>query len=98
MRAGASPQERPVAFAFWGSALLPDEPHPFDPNRPPDPPAFDLESEQAVLGSLMYENEAFLEVDGLLSPADFHVPFHQRLYKAIASDIRNGRLADPTML
>lgn len=98
MRAGASPQERHVAFAYWGSALLPGLPHPFDPNQPEDPPAFDLESEQAVLGSLMYENEAFLEVDGLLSPADFHEPFHQRLYKAIAQDIRNGRLADPTML
>lgn len=86
-----------MSLCLMGVRLLP-EPHPFDPNQPADPPAYDLEAEQAVLGSLMYENEAFLEVDGLLSPQDFHEPFHQRLYKAIAQDIRNGRLADPTMI
>ena len=97
MRGGASPQERHLSLRLMGVRLLP-EPHPFDPNQPDDPPAYDLEAEQAVLGSLMYENEAFLEVDGLLSPQDFHEPFHQRLYDAIEDHIRQGMLAEPTIL
>lgn len=71
--------------------------HPLDPNAP-DPAPYNLEAEQALLGVLMFDNDAFISVDGLLSPTDFHEPFHQRLFKAIADDVRHGRLAEPTLL
>lgn len=73
--------------------------HPYDPSAPePPPPPHNLEAEQALLGSVMFDNDAFTDVDGILAPRDFYEPFHQRLYKAIADDIRHGRLAEPTLL
>ena len=74
--------------------------HPFDPNAPSEeaPPPHNLEAEQALLGCLMFENDAFVAVDGVVAARDFYEPFHQRLFKAIAEDIRHGRLAEPTLL
>ena len=57
-----------------------------------------LEAEQALLGCLMYENDAFVNVDEIVSGDDFYEPFHALLFNAIARDIRAGRLAEPTLL
>lgn len=74
--------------------------HPFDPDAPPAelPPPHNLEAEQALLGALMFDNDVFVAVDGVVAARDFYEPFHQRLFKAIADDIRHGRLAEPTLL
>lgn len=72
--------------------------HPFDPNAPPDSPPMNLEAEQALLGILMYENDAFVSVDEMLAADDFYEPFHGMLFGAIARDIRAGRRADPALL
>lgn len=57
-----------------------------------------LEAEQAVLGCLIFDNAAFLEVDGHISAEDFYEPFHRALFTAIDELIRLGRLAEITGL
>lgn len=52
----------------------------------------------ALLGCLMFDNDAYVAVDGVVAARDFYEPLHQRLYKAISEDIRHGRLAEPTLL
>lgn len=72
--------------------------HPFDPNAPTDAPPMNLEAEQALLGCLMFDNDAFVNVDEIVTREDFYEPFHGLLFGAIARDIRAGRLAEPTLL
>lgn len=72
--------------------------HPYDPNAAPEePPPHSLEAEQALLGVLLFDNNAFVQVDGHVVEGDFHEPFHARLFKAIAQDVRHGRLIDPVL-
>lgn len=61
-------------------------------------PPRSLEAEQAVLGLLLFDNDAFIDVDGHVEHADFSEPFHQRLFRAISRDIRAGRLSEPFQL
>lgn len=46
-------------------------------------PPQNLEAEQAILGSLLLEAQAFDQVSDLLRPEDFYKPGHQVLFKAI---------------
>lgn len=62
------------------------------------PPPHNLEAEQALLGSLMFDNDTYVAIDGVVAARDFYEPFHGRLFKVIAEDIRHGRLAEPTLL
>ena len=57
-----------------------------------------LEAEQALLGALMYDNGVFERLSDRLRDIHFYEPFHQRLYKAIEEHIRQGLLAEPTIL
>ncbi len=73
------------------------ERHPFDPDAQPAVLA-NVEAEQALLGCILYDNAAFMNVDGVISQADFWEPVHGRFFKAMASQIRVGRMADPVLL
>jgi len=70
------------------------------PQSPPDyrQTPFDLEAEQALLGAILVNNEAFERVSTFLEPEHFHEPLHQRIYEAIARVIRKGQLASPVTL
>jgi replicative DNA helicase len=57
-----------------------------------------LEAEQALLGLAMMENDAIRQVKHLIGPADFHEPFHRRLWAQITDLHAADRLADPTTL
>jgi replicative DNA helicase len=57
-----------------------------------------LEAEQALLGSLMFDNAVFERLSDRLRGPHFFEPFHQRLYDAIEDHIRQGMLAEPTIL
>jgi len=57
-----------------------------------------LEAEQALLGALMFDNAVFERLSDRLRGHHFHEPFHQRLYEAIEDHIRQGLLAEPTIL
>jgi replicative DNA helicase len=53
-----------------------------------------LAAEQAVLGAVLYDNEAFHLIEGL-APDQFAHPFHGRLWAEIADSIGRGGLAEP---
>lgn len=54
-----------------------------------------LEAEQALLGAVLYDNDAFVAVDGMVAPRDFYEPMHGRMFSVIGELIRAGRLAEP---
>jgi replicative DNA helicase len=57
-----------------------------------------LEAEQALLGALMFDNAVFERLSDRLRGSHFYEPFHQRLFEAIEDHIRQGLLAEPTIL
>lgn len=54
-----------------------------------------LEAEQNILGSLLFDSERLEDVSGLLEPESFAESFHQDLFDAIAKAVSGGRRADP---
>lgn len=56
-----------------------------------------IEAEQALLGVLLYDNDAFHRLEGV-EPHHFHEPFHGRLFERIRTLIASGRLADPILM
>lgn len=61
------------------------------------PPA-NLAAEQALLGALLVNNDAFYAVSGFLLPKHFYEPLHQAIFEVICTAIGRGRKADPKML
>src|SRR5262245_26237640 len=59
---------------------------------------FDVEAEQALLGAILVNNDAFERVSGFLEAEHFHEPLHQRVFEAIARVVRKGQLASPVTL
>jgi len=57
-----------------------------------------IEAEQALLGSLLYDNGAYERILDKLQAGHFHEPFHQRLFAAVETHIRKGQLAEPILL
>lgn len=57
-----------------------------------------IEAEQALLGSLLYDNAAYERLSDRLSGSHFYEPFHQRLFEAMETHIRKGQLAEPILL
>ena len=61
-------------------------------------PPHSIETEQALLGAILVNNEAFWEVAETVAAGHFFDPLHGRLYEAMAETIRAGRLATPPLL
>ncbi|MBI3435732.1 MAG: replicative DNA helicase [Proteobacteria bacterium] len=57
-----------------------------------------IDAEQALLGAILVNNEAFYRVSDFLEPHHFHEPVHQRLYEIVASLVRAGKVATPVTL
>ena len=57
-----------------------------------------LGAEQALLGAILLNNDAFGLVETFLDPEHFFEPAHQEIYQAIASRIRADKRADPVTL
>lgn len=57
-----------------------------------------LSAEQALIGSLLYEGEAVLDLIDGLQPAHFFEPYHGRLYACALGLIRSGRSAAPNLI
>jgi len=69
----------------------------------PDTPVFraaphNIEAEQALLGALLVNNEAFYRVSDFLEPQHFFEPIHQKIFELGASLIRAGKVASPVTL
>jgi replicative DNA helicase len=57
-----------------------------------------IEAEQALLGALLVNNEAFYRVSDFLQPEHFYEPIHQRIFDLAASLVRAGKIATPITL
>jgi replicative DNA helicase len=57
-----------------------------------------LSAEAAVIGSILYDNNAFQRVADILQPSDFYAPAHQEIFEACQLLIQNGRVADGVTL
>jgi len=57
-----------------------------------------IELEQALLGAILVNNEAFYRVSDYLEPRHFFEPVHQKLYEIAASLVRVGKTATPITL
>jgi replicative DNA helicase len=54
-----------------------------------------VELEQALLGAILVNNEAFYRISDFLEPRHFFEPIHQKLYEIAASLVRVGKAATP---
>ena len=57
-----------------------------------------IEAEQAVIGSILVQNELFDEINTVISNINFYDPMHQKIFSAIESLIYKGMLANPITL
>src|SRR5204862_4663344 len=57
-----------------------------------------IEAEQAVLGAIIVNNEAFYRVSDFLEPQHFFEPIHQKIFELAGSLIRAGKIASPITL
>ncbi len=75
------------------------------PRKLPEPAAplyrtapHNIEAEQALIGAILVNNEAFYRISDFLEPQHFFEPIHQRIYDLARSLIRAGKLATPVTL
>ena len=57
-----------------------------------------IDAEQALLGALLIDNDAYDKVSTFLEPDHFYVPVHGRLYEAARALIQRGQVATPVTL
>src|ERR1041385_8198967 len=57
-----------------------------------------IEAEQALLGAILVNNEAFYRVSDFLEPVHFFEPIHAKIFELAASLIRAGKIASPVTL
>jgi replicative DNA helicase len=57
-----------------------------------------IEAEQALLGAILVNNEAFYRVSDFLEPGHFFEPIHQQIYELSSQLIRAGKIASPVTL
>src|SRR5580693_4684065 len=57
-----------------------------------------IELEQALLGAILVNNEAFYRVSDFLEPRHFFEPIHQKLFEIATSLVRVGKTATPITL
>ena len=57
-----------------------------------------IEAEQALLGAILVNNEAFYRVSDFLEPRHFYEPVHQKIYEIGSQLIRAGKVASPVTL
>ncbi len=61
-------------------------------------PPHNVEAEQALLGAILVNNNAFEKVGDFLRPEHFYDPVHERIFAAIVTLINRGQIADPKTL
>ena len=57
-----------------------------------------IEAEQSVIGSILFNNEIFDEINMLINSKNFFDPMHQKIFLAIEKLIYSGMLASPITL
>lgn len=57
-----------------------------------------LEAEQALIGALLINNDAFDRVSDFLKPIHFYEPLHAKLFEVISSLVGMGKTANPVTI
>ena len=57
-----------------------------------------VEAEQALLGAILVNNEAFYRVSDFLEPTHFFEPVHRRIYEVAGELIRANKIANPVTI
>src|ERR1043166_5189884 len=57
-----------------------------------------IEAEQALLGAILVNNDAFYRVSDFLEPKHYFEPLHQTIFETAGSLIRMGKVATPVTL
>ncbi len=57
-----------------------------------------IEAEQALLGAILVNNDAFYRVSDFLKSGHFHEPLHRKIFDVAAELIRLGKLANPVTI
>jgi replicative DNA helicase len=57
-----------------------------------------VEAEQALIGAVLVNNEAFYRVSDFLEPGHFFEPVHQKIFEIASTLIRSGKIATPVTL
>jgi replicative DNA helicase len=57
-----------------------------------------IEAEQALLGAILVNNEAFYRVSDFLEARHFYEPVHQKIYELASQLVRAGKVASPVTL
>jgi replicative DNA helicase len=57
-----------------------------------------IEAEQALLGAILVNNEAFYRISDFLEPKHFFDPLHQKIHEISSQLIRAGKIATPVTL
>jgi len=78
--------------------LMLDLRHPGDLEPAYRQPPHNLEAEQALMGAILVNNEAFYRVSDFLEPRHFYEPVHARIFEIAAALIRAGKIATPVTL
>jgi hypothetical protein len=61
-------------------------------------PPHNIDAEQALLGAILVNNDAFSRVADFLKPEHFSEALHQRIYGLASEMIREGKIANPVTL
>jgi replicative DNA helicase len=61
-------------------------------------PPHNIEAEQALLGAILVNNEAFYRISDFLEPKHFFEPIHQRIFELAGGLVRANKLATPVTL
>jgi replicative DNA helicase len=61
-------------------------------------PPHNIEAEQALLGAILVNNDAFDRVSDFLQAVHFSEDLHRRIFEVVAQIIRTGRIATPVTL
>ena len=79
-----------VAELDMDIALIDDSPVEVTPHN--------IDAEQALLGSILFDNEVFNRLGDYLRGEHFYDPVHQRIFDVISGLIQRGSLADAVVL
>ncbi|HWJ71659.1 MAG TPA: replicative DNA helicase [Kaistia sp.] len=61
-------------------------------------PPHNIEAEQALLGAILVNNEAFYRVSDFLEPVHLYEPIHRQIYEVASGIIRANKVATPVTL
>jgi len=61
-------------------------------------PPYDTDAEEAVLGAILYQPDALLDVASILQPVDFYLAKHQQIYTAMLACQRERTPADALLV